>query len=152
LSHVPQTIYLSNRSIRENIAFGVPKTLIDDQRVIHVAKKATINKVIDSFDDGYNTKVGERGIRLSGGQRQRIGLARALYKASEVIVLDEATSALDSKTEANVMESIYSLGEEQTVFIVAHRLSTLKRCDLIVEIMGAKGVRITSYHELINKN
>lgn len=151
LSHVPQTIYLSNKSLKENIAFGISKTLIDDQRVAQVIKMAALNEVIDSLEDGYNTKVGERGVRLSGGQRQRIGLARALYQTSEIIVLDEATSALDTETEARVMESIYSLGKEITIFIVAHRLSTLKECDFIVEIMGAKGIKIITYHELTNK-
>ena len=93
-----------------------------------------IHETIQNFDHGYDTKIGERGSRLSGGQRQRIGIARALYKESEIIFFDEATNALDSKTELKIMKSIYSFSKDITIFIVAHRLETLQKCNLILEV------------------
>lgn len=142
ISHVPQAIYLSDASIAENIAFGVPLELIDLRRVEQAAQKAQISQTIASWDKGYHTVVGERGVRLSGGQRQRIGIARALYKSSSVIIFDEATSALDNETEAAVMHAVEALGRDITILIIAHRLTTLKNCDFIVELAdgGIKGV------------
>ena len=135
ISHVPQAIYLSDTSIAENIAFGVPKERIDLQRVKQAAQQAQIAEAIEGWCNGYDTLVGERGVRLSGGQRQRLGIARALYKRANVIILDEATSALDDQTEIAVMQSIEaSLGRDLTVLIIAHRLSTLKNCHCILEI------------------
>jgi ABC-type multidrug transport system fused ATPase/permease subunit len=134
IAHVPQSIYLSDASIAENIAFGVPMSEVNMPLVISAAKKAKLADFIDSLSDRYLTPVGERGVRLSGGQRQRIGLARALYKDAKVLVLDEATSALDMETEAEVMRSIEMLGPELTILVVAHRLSTLAMCDKIVQI------------------
>ena len=134
ISHVPQSIYLADSSIAENIAFGVPLELIDMERVQEAAKKSQIHLTILKWPQGYKTVVGERGVRLSGGQRQRIGIARALYKKSSVIVFDEATSALDNETEHNVIEAIHGLGRELTVFIVAHRLTTLRHCDRVFEV------------------
>ena len=149
IAHVPQVIFLSDASIAENIAFGVPLELIDFDRVREAAKKAKISQTVESWDKQYSTKVGERGVRLSGGQRQRIGIARALYKQADVIVLDEATSALDNDTESAVMESINSIDEEITVLIVAHRLSTLKGCCQIVELSSRVIKRIGTYKEII---
>jgi ABC-type multidrug transport system fused ATPase/permease subunit len=134
IAHVPQHIFLADTTIAENIAFGVPRAKIDNERVRAAARQACIAETIESLEQGYRTVVGERGVRLSGGQRQRIGIARALYKQSDVIILDEATSALDSNTESAVMAEIERLGREVTILIVAHRLTTLRFCDLIVEL------------------
>jgi len=134
IAHVPQNIYLSDSTIEENIAFGVAKGKIDQQRVRKAAQQAQISELIEKLNGGYQTFVGERGVRLSGGQRQRIGIARALYKQANVLIFDEATSALDNKTEHEVMEAIRGLGKEITVLIIAHRLTTLKECDQIIEI------------------
>ncbi len=150
IAHVPQSIYLSDSSIAENIAFGVPKKLIDHERVKEAASKAQIAETIESWDLEYNTIIGERGVRLSGGQRQRIGIARALYKNADVIVFDEATSALDNQTEQNVMDAIENLGDELTILIVAHRLSTLKKCTLIVELVNGNINRTGTYDEIVN--
>jgi ABC-type bacteriocin/lantibiotic exporter with double-glycine peptidase domain len=150
IAHVPQAIFLADSTIAENIAFGVPEKLIDHARVKEAASKAQIAKTIESWDKQYNTFVGERGVRLSGGQRQRIGIARALYKNADVIVFDEATSALDNETEQNVMEAIESLGDELTILIVAHRLSTLKKCTDIVELANGNIIRTGTYQEIVN--
>jgi ATP-binding cassette subfamily B protein len=149
LAHVPQSIYLADSAIEENIAFGIPKDQIDFERVRSAARGAQIAGVIESWPDQYRTFVGERGIRLSGGQRQRIGIARALYKQADVIIFDEATSALDHETERAVMEAIHGLGQDMTILIIAHRLTTLKDCDLIVEL-GKSGVqRVGQYKDLV---
>jgi ABC-type bacteriocin/lantibiotic exporter with double-glycine peptidase domain len=134
IAHVPQSIFLTDASIIENIALGVPLERVDFQRVKEAAQLAQIAQTIESWVHGYQTMVGERGVRLSGGQRQRIGIARALYKQSKVIIFDEATSALDNETEAAVMRAIDSLGKKVTIFIIAHRLSTLENCDFVLEI------------------
>ena len=138
VAHVPQSIYLSDTSIAENIAFGVPLHAIDRQRVADAAAKAELIDVIKALPNGYDTFLGERGVRLSGGQRQRVGIARALYKQADILVFDEATSALDTKTEAAVMSSIEGLGRDLTVFIIAHRTSTLSGCDRIVTLDGGR--------------
>lgn len=138
IAHVPQSIYLSDSSIAENIAFGIPIEELDMQRVQEAARKAQIANHIESLKDGYHTIVGERGIRLSGGQRQRIGIARALYKNASVIVFDEATSALDHETEKAVMEAIDGLGKDLTILMIAHRLSTVENCDMIVRLEDGK--------------
>jgi ABC-type multidrug transport system fused ATPase/permease subunit len=134
ISHVPQAIYLADASILENIALGVPRNEINPLRVMEAAKRAQLAETIETWPNGFNTIVGERGVRLSGGQRQRIGIARAFYKKSSILILDEATSALDTKTEEEVMRSVGSLGSEITVIIISHRLSTLKDCDMIFEL------------------
>lgn len=149
IAHVPQAIFLADTSIAENIAFGVPLDQIDYERVRQAAQKAQIATAIESWEYQYQTLVGERGVRLSGGQRQRIGIARALYKQADVIVLDEATSALDNKTESAVMSAIESLGEDLTVIIVAHRLTTLKNCTQVVELEDGAIKRIGSYENVI---
>jgi ATP-binding cassette subfamily B protein len=151
IAHVPQAIYLADISIEENIAFGVPLEKIDHARVRQAAQKAQIAETIESWNYRYSTLVGERGVKLSGGQRQRIGIARALYKQADVLVFDEATNALDNDTESAMMEAIESLGNEITILIVAHRLSTLANCEQIVELLDGKIERIGSYHEMINE-
>jgi ATP-binding cassette subfamily B protein len=150
LAHVPQAIFLGDSSIEENIAFGVPKDQIDHHRVKQAARQAQIADTIESWPDKYQTFVGERGIRLSGGQKQRIGIARALYKQADVIIFDEATSALDNETEYAVMEAIEALGEEITLLIIAHRLSTLKNCTQIVELNNGLINRHGSYRDIIS--
>lgn len=150
IAHVPQSIYLSDSSIEENIAFGLPRRKIDPERVRQAAKRAQIAEIIESWPDKYQTMVGERGIRLSGGQRQRIGIARALYKRADVIIFDEATSALDTETERAVMQAIDSLSPDLTILIVAHRLTTLQKCDFIVELDKGHISRIGSYQEIAN--
>ena len=148
IAHVPQFIYLSDTTVEENIAFGVPQEEIDHDLIKEVAMRAQISETIESMPDGYKTIVGERGIRLSGGQRQRIGIARALYKNASVIIFDEATSSLDNKTEHKVMEQISKLYDEITIVIIAHRLSTLNGCDLIVEIEDGEIVGAGKYSEI----
>jgi ABC-type multidrug transport system fused ATPase/permease subunit len=138
IGYVPQSIYLSDDSLKNNIAFGISENKIDDKAVLRSLKSAQLDDLIKSSDDGLNTFVGERGVRLSGGQRQRIGIARALYHDPEVLVLDEATSALDSDTEKGVMESISVLKGKKTILIVAHRLTTLKNCDKIFKLENGK--------------
>jgi ATP-binding cassette subfamily B protein len=149
LAHVPQDIFLADVSIAENIAFGVPPEQVDLQRVRLAARQAQIAETIEAWRDGYATFVGEHGVRLSGGQRQRVGIARALYKRADVIVFDEATSALDNQTEAAVMEAIEGLHPDLTIFLVAHRLTTLRDCDLIVELDKGLIRRVGSYQEII---
>ncbi|MBT9540090.1 ABC transporter ATP-binding protein [Thiobacillus sp.] len=150
IAHVPQAIFLADTSIAENIAFGVPLDQIDQIRLRQAAQQAQIAETIESWEKQYDTLVGERGIRLSGGQRQRIGIARALYKKANVIVFDEATSALDNDTERAVMKAIESLGDELTILIVAHRLSTLKNCTQIVELSDGQITRRGSYAEIVD--
>jgi ATP-binding cassette subfamily B protein len=149
LAHVPQGIFLADISIAGNIAFGVPPDEIDPERVRRAARQAQIAETIEAWSNGYDTLVGERGVRLSGGQRQRVGIARALYKRADVIVFDEATSALDNQTEAAVMEAIEGLHPDLTIFLVAHRLTTLRGCDLIVELDQGLIRRVGTYQEVI---
>lgn len=134
ISHVPQTIYLTDASVAENIAFGTPVHEINMNLVMQVSRYAQIAQDIESWPLGYFTNVGERGVQLSGGQRQRIGIARALYKRSKILVFDEATSALDVETECAITETIKSIGLGLTILIVAHRHSTLKNCDVVYQL------------------
>ncbi len=149
VAHVPQMIFLADSSIAANIAFGVPSEKIDMRRVREAAAAAQIAETIESWEEGYNTTVGERGVRLSGGQRQRIGIARALYKSSDVIFFDEATSALDGATEQAVMRCIDALNSSLTIFMVAHRLTTLRSCDVILELAGGGVRRSGTFQEII---
>ena len=148
VAHVPQSIYLSDTSVAQNIAFGVDHTDIDYERVKDAAKRAQVDTVIEALPKQYNTFIGERGVRLSGGQRQRIGIARALYKNAAVIIFDEATSALDSDTEEAVMNAINHLGGELTILIIAHRLSTLKKCNLIIKLENGNVVGSGAYQNM----
>jgi ABC-type bacteriocin/lantibiotic exporter with double-glycine peptidase domain len=151
IAHVPQAVYLSDASIEENIAFGSGGTHRDKALIIDAAYKAQLSDFISGLPAGYDTLVGERGVRLSGGQRQRIGLARALYRRAAVLVLDEATSALDAGTEQAVMQAIDNLGENITVLMVAHRVTSLRNCDLIVELSDGKICRSGSYKDMIEQ-
>jgi ABC-type multidrug transport system fused ATPase/permease subunit len=152
IAHVPQAIFLSDTTIAENIAFGIDRKDIDFDRVHDAAHKAQLQDVIDKLPNQYNTLVGERGVRLSGGQRQRIGIARALYKNADILVFDEATSALDNKTEESVMKSIEALGLEITVIMIAHRITTLKKCTKIIELADGKIVNVGSYRDIIKSS
>ena len=152
LAHVPQSIYLADTSLAENIAFGVPRAAIDMERVRRVARQAQIAEFAESRPKGYEEFVGERGVRLSGGQRQRIGIARALYKQASLLVLDEATSALDNVTEGSVLEAIEALDRQLTILIIAHRLTTVRRCDSIVQLEGGRIVAHGTYDELLNSS
>ena len=149
IAHVPQNIYLSDTTLAENIAFGVPRDAIDLLRVQQAARQAQIADFIESRPEGYHAYVGERGIRLSGGQRQRIGIARALYKQASVLVFDEATSALDNTTEQAVIDAIESFSRDLTLLLVAHRLTTVRRCDIIVELEHGRVVALGTYEELL---
>jgi len=151
VAHVPQNIFLSDSSIAENIAFGVSSEQIDLERVRNAARQAQISDFIENREEAYNTVVGERGVRLSGGQRQRIGIARALYRKASVLIFDEATSALDNKTEQAVMQTIEDLSKDLTLFIVAHRFTTLAKCSVIVELGGGKIIAQSTYDELVKK-
>jgi ABC-type multidrug transport system fused ATPase/permease subunit len=139
IGYVPQNIYLSNDSIAKNIAFGVTEADIDRQKVRDAARLAQIDEFIETeLKDGYDTAIGERGIKLSGGQRQRIGIARALYRNPPILVMDEATSALDSQTEQAVMDAIDGLSGKKTIILIAHRVTTLRKCDIIFRLEKGK--------------
>ncbi len=152
VAHVPQAIFLADASLAENIAFGVPEGDVDIIRVRESARWAAIAEFIEGAPEGYDARVGERGIRLSGGERQRIGIARAMYKRAGVLVLDEATSALDMETEQMVIDSLEEYGHDLTVIVVAHRLATVERCDIIYQFGGGRLVAQGTFKELLSSN
>ncbi len=141
VGYIPQTIFMLDSDIRHNVAFGVPDHLIDDEKVWSALKEAQLDKFVRELPQGLDTEIGERGIRLSGGQRQRIGIARALFNDPEVLILDEATSALDNDTEAAIMDSINSLHGKKTLVIIAHRLQTIEKCDMVYRVEQGKAER-----------
>ena len=138
IGYIPQSIYLIDESIRENIAFGIDADKIDEKRIWEVLEEAQLKEFIEELPEGLDTTIGDRGIRLSGGQRQRIGIARALYHNPEILVFDEATSALDNETEAAVMEAVNSFHGKKTMVIIAHRLNTIEKCDIIYKVENEK--------------
>lgn len=140
IGYIPQMIFMLDGTIRSNVAFGVPKDEIDEDRLWEALREAQLDEFVRTLPEGADTGIGERGIQLSGGQRQRIGIARALYHDPEVLVLDEATSALDNDTEAAVMDSINRLHGRKTLIIIAHRLQTIEKCDMIYRVEGGKAV------------
>jgi ATP-binding cassette, subfamily B, bacterial PglK len=152
IAHVPQSIFLADASLAENIAFGIPENSIDMDRVKQAAHQAQIGEFIESRTEGYRAWVGERGIRLSGGQRQRIGIARALYKRASVLVFDEATSALDNATEQSVMDAIDGLDRDLTIVLIAHRLTTVRRCDVIIELEHGRVVAQGTFDQLVESS
>ncbi len=141
IGYIPQMIALLNADIRRNVAYGIPEDKIDGEKLRHALSEAQLDEFIASLPDGDKTGIGERGIRISGGQRQRIGIARALYEDPEVLILDEATSALDNDTEAAIMESINRLHGKKTLLIIAHRLQTIEKCDMVFRVEDGKIVR-----------
>ena len=152
IAHVPQNIYLADTTLAENIAFGVPSDTIDLDRVQQAARQAQIADFIESTPEGYQAYVGELGIRLSGGERQRIGIARALYKQASVLVFDEATSALDNTTEQSVMDALEGLSSDLTILLIAHRLTTVRRCNTIVELEHGRVVAQGTYEQLLERS
>lgn len=138
IGYIPQTIFMVDSTIRKNVAFGYADDEIDDDRVWAVLKEAQLDEFVRSLPDGLDTSIGERGIRISGGQRQRIGIARALFEDPEVLVLDEATSALDNETEAAIMDSINILAGKKTLVIIAHRLQTIEKCNMVYRVENGK--------------
>lgn len=148
VGYVPQTVFLTNASVARNIALGIPEEQIDHQAVLRAAHMAQADEFISQMPDGYETVVGERGVKLSGGQRQRLGIARALYHNPDVLVFDEATSALDGMTEDAVMQAVQTLSAERTMILIAHRLRTVQACDRIVMLEAGKIVADGSYSDL----
>lgn len=143
IGYIPQSIYLIDESIRDNIAFGIDADKIDEKRIWEVLEEAQLKEFVEELPEGLNTTIGDRGVRLSGGQRQRIGIARALYNDPEILVFDEATSALDNDTEAAVMEAVNSFHGRKTMIIIAHRLNTIEKCDMIYKVENMKLVETT---------
>jgi len=153
IGYVPQQIYLADDTVARNIAFGVHPAAIDHDAVVRAAKIADIHDhVINELTDAYNTVIGERGIKLSGGQRQRIGIARALYHDPSVLVLDEATSALDRTTEAAIMEAIHRLGDDITIILIAHRITTVEACDRIYVLSDGRIIDQGGYQTLLSES
>ncbi|HRE32924.1 MAG TPA: ATP-binding cassette domain-containing protein, partial [Candidatus Berkiella sp.] len=153
LGYVPQSIYLTDDSVMNNIAIGVPLELINEEAVVRAAKLANLHDFItQEMAQGYNTCVGEGGIRLSGGQRQRIGIARALYHDPEVLIFDEATSALDGETEQVIIKSLKELAKQKTIIIIAHRLTTVKDCDCIYFFEKGKIIDQGTFADLASNN
>jgi len=150
IGYVPQSVYLTDDSIRKNIAFGLRDEDIDDDLIKKAVEKASLNNFLNELLNGLETIVGEKGIRLSGGQQQRIGIARALYRDPEILILDEATSSLDQSTEKKIMESIQFLKKKKTLIVVTHRLSTVKNCDKIFFIEKGKITKQGSPKEILN--
>ena len=143
IGYIPQSIYLIDESIRDNIAFGIDADKIDEKRIWEVLEEAQLKEFVEELPEGLDTTIGDRGVRLSGGQRQRIGIARALYNDPEILVFDEATSALDNDTEAAVMEAVNSFHGRKTMIIIAHRLNTIEKCDMIYKVENMKLVETT---------
>ena len=141
IGYIPQMIFMLDDTISKNVAFGVPEDKIDEKRLWEALKEAQLDEFVKTLPEGLETSIGERGIRLSGGQRQRIGIARALYNNPEVLILDEATSALDNDTEKAIMESINRLHGKKTLIIIAHRLQTIEKCDMVYRVEDGKAKR-----------
>ncbi|MBP3476244.1 MAG: ABC transporter ATP-binding protein [Lachnospiraceae bacterium] len=138
IGYIPQSIYLIDESIRDNIAFGIDADKIDDKRIWEVLEEAQLKEFVEELPDGLETTIGDRGVRISGGQRQRLGIARALYHNPEILVFDEATSALDGDTEKAVMDAVNSFHGRKTMVIIAHRLNTIAKCDVIYKVENEK--------------
>jgi len=152
LGFVPQSIFLADSSIRENIAFGLPPEAVDEEKVNRAANMAHLDQLLAELPSGLDTRVGERGVQLSGGQRQRIGIARALYHDADVLILDEATSALDGITEKLIMDAIHDFSGKKTIIMIAHRLATVRQCDSIYLLEQGRVIDHGTYDELSSRN
>lgn len=152
IGYVPQTIFLTDDTLRRNVAFGLPSEQIDDGAVTKALRAAQLEKFVNELPDGVNTVVGERGVRLSGGQRQRIGIARALYHDPPILVLDEATSSLDTETELELMNAVNALQGRKTIILVAHRLTTVERCDRIFLLENGRLACSGSHDQVVTAN
>jgi len=152
IGYVPQTIYLLDNTLRRNIAFGIADAQIDEERVLEVVRMARLEEMVSKLPEGLDTFIGEGGVRLSGGQRQRAGIARALYHDPYVLILDEATAALDNETERDITQSIDALHGEKTVILIAHRLSTVRRCDRIFFLKDGQLIDFGTFEELNGRN
>ncbi|MEL0638714.1 ABC transporter ATP-binding protein [Marinomonas sp. TI.3.20] len=152
IGFVPQSIFLSEGSIAENVAFGFPVKDINLEQVNKALQLAHLTELVEQLPNGVNTKVGERGVQLSGGQRQRIGIARALYYDASVLVFDEATSALDGITEKIIMEAIHDFSGQKTIIMIAHRLKTVQKCDIIYLVEQGKIIAQGTYDQLVENN
>lgn len=152
LGFVPQSIFLSEGSIAENIAFGIPSEEIDYDQVMQAISLAHLTELVEELPEGINTKVGERGVQLSGGQRQRIGIARALYNEADILIFDEATSALDGITEKIIMDAIHEFSGQKTIIMIAHRLKTVQQCDTIYLMEKGRVIDQGTYKELVDNN
>jgi HlyD family secretion protein len=152
IGFVPQSIFLSEGTIVQNVAFGIPDDKINIEKVKNALTLSHLDKFLQSLDKGIYTEVGERGVQLSGGQRQRIGIARALYHNAKVLVFDEATSSLDGITEKNIMEAIHNFSGQKTIIMVAHRLKTVQKCDQIFLVDKGKITDHGTYEELLKRN
>lgn len=151
IGYVPESIFLIDDSLRKNIAFGIPDNDIDELLVNQAIQAAQLEDFVNTLPEGLNTFVGERGVRLSGGQRQRIGIARALYHDPKVLVFDEATSSLDNDTESEIMKTIHLMHKDKTIIIIAHRLSTVEKCDRLYMLDFGKVIDEGSPEELLPK-
>jgi ATP-binding cassette, subfamily B, bacterial PglK len=151
IGYIPQAIYLCNDTIRQNVAFGIEPKDQDEKKVWQALRLAQLEEFVSGLPDGLETEIGERGVRLSGGQRQRIGIARALYNDPQVLVMDEATAALDNETERDFMESLAKLSGSRTILIIAHRLTTVRACDIIFFLKDGRLVDSGTYDDLIGK-
>ena len=152
LGYVPQSIFLCDDTITRNIAYGIPDADIDHAAVERAARAAHLHEFVSKQPLGYDTAVGERGVRISGGERQRIGIARALYHQPDVLVFDEATSALDTLTEEAVMEATHQLSENRTIVLIAHRLTTVRHCHVIFMMDDGKVVAQGTFEQLAASN
>ena len=152
LGFVPQSIFLSEGSIAENIAFGIPADEIDYDQVMKAISLAHLTELVEELPEGINTKVGERGVQLSGGQRQRIGIARALYNEADILIFDEATSALDGITEKIIMDAIHDFTGQKTIIMIAHRLKTVQKCDTIYLMEKGRVIDQGTYQQLVENN
>jgi ABC-type multidrug transport system fused ATPase/permease subunit len=152
IAYVPQDIFLLDTTIAQNVALGVPVRAIDRERLLAAARLAQLDELIATLPAGYEHVVGERGVRLSGGQRQRIGIARALYTDASVLILDEATQALDGLSEQELMATIGRLRRRYTIIVIAHRLSTVRSCDLVFQLDGGKLAASGTYAELLENS